>query len=128
MWCHCAIYLFKYIMQWQLKLAVNRRYADAIRSEIDSVLNTLRVFGGSLEEWVELQRNWLRLEGVFCTNDFQRQMPEESLQFASVDRTVNSTTLRIRDDPNALKVRLHPYSPLYRSNTKDRQIRIVCIA
>lgn len=61
-------------------------------------------FGESLNELMELQRTWMRLEPVFGSADFQRAMPKESAMFADISKFFSATMLQIRDSPNAMQV------------------------
>lgn len=74
----------------------------------------MQLFSDALEEWTELQRTWMRLEGVFGTPDFKRQMPEQSQQFGDVDKQFRAVVQQVRDKPAALQVRVPPARPFRR--------------
>lgn len=96
------------------------RYAAPIREDLEAYVRRMQLFSDALEEWTELQRTWIRLEGVFGTPDFKRQMPEQSQQFGDVDKQFRAIVQHVRDKPAALQVRtwvlcqhqapLHPYA------------------
>lgn len=74
---------------------------------MDKVNKSLRLFSDTLEEWVECQKKWLYLENIFMAPDIQRQLPNETKLFASVDRQFKSIMRTTRDRPAALPVSLH---------------------
>jgi len=51
---------------------------------VDRLEGTFKLFGATLEQWLECQKGWMHLEGVFAAPDIQRQLPEESKAFAQV--------------------------------------------
>jgi hypothetical protein len=67
-------------------------------------MDKFECFGENLNELMELQRAWMRLEPVFGSADFQRTMPKESATFADISKFFSSTMLHIRDHPNAMQV------------------------
>ena len=78
--------------------------AAGVRGDVDRVNKSLRLFSDTLEEWVECQRKWLYLENIFMAPDIQRQLPNETKLFASVDRQFKSIMRITRDRPAALPV------------------------
>lgn len=67
----------------------------------------LQLFSATLESWLLVQREWLKLEAVFAAPDIQRQVPAEAAAFAQVDKTFKDIMQRTHDRPNALKVSQH---------------------
>eukprot|EP00892_Ulva_mutabilis_P004502 jgi/Ulvmu1/2423/UM134_0004.1 len=78
-------------------------YVEPIRVDMEGYAQKMQLFSDVLDEWIELQRTWIRLEGVFSTQDFKRQMPEQSQQFADVDKQFQAVVERVRDKPAALQ-------------------------
>lgn len=87
-----------------MRVRVWCRHAEPIRAEVDKASYQFHCFGESLNELMDLQRTWIRLDPVFSSADFQRSMPKESAMFADVSKFFSSTLLRIRDSPNAMQV------------------------
>ena len=65
---------------------------------------SLRLFSDTLEEWLECQKKWLYLENIFMAPDIQRQLPNETQLFGTVDRQFKSILRITRDRPAALPV------------------------
>ena len=65
---------------------------------------SLRLFSDTLEEWLECQRKWLYLENIFMAPDIQRQLPNDTKLFVTVDRQFKSILRITRDRPAALPV------------------------
>jgi dynein heavy chain len=69
---------------------------------VDTLSASLKLLGDSLEAWMDLQRMWVYLEPIFAAPDIQRQLPEESQQFAAIDRSFRSQVLAVRERPNVM--------------------------
>ena len=70
---------------------------------------SLRLFSDTLDEWLECQKKWLYLENIFMAPDIQRQLPNETKLFGTVDRQFKSILRITRDRPAALPV-CQPFS------------------
>ena len=40
-----------------------------------------------IDEWIQVQRKWMYLEGIFVGGDIRTQLPEEAKKFDDIDRT-----------------------------------------
>lgn len=49
--------------------------------------HTMHTISEVLEVWVELQRKWLYLEGIFVGGDIRLQLPDETKRFDDIDQT-----------------------------------------
>jgi len=47
---------------------------------------TMRTISEVLEAWMDLQRRWLYLEGIFVAGDIRLQLPSETKKFDDVDK------------------------------------------
>lgn len=47
---------------------------------------TLTLISEIIDEWLNLQRMWLYLEGIFVGNDIREQLPVEAQKFDEIDR------------------------------------------
>ncbi|KAK9891062.1 hypothetical protein WA026_013388 [Henosepilachna vigintioctopunctata] len=47
----------------------------------------LSVIGEVIDEWLQLQRKWLYLEGIFIGGDIRVQLPEEARKFDEIDKS-----------------------------------------
>ena len=75
-----------------------------VRGDVDRMSQSLRLFSDTLEEWLECQKKWLYLENIFMAPDIQRQLPNETMLFGTVDRQFKSILRITRDRPAALPV------------------------
>ncbi|KAK3917290.1 Dynein heavy chain 1, axonemal [Frankliniella fusca] len=46
----------------------------------------LRLISAVLEEWIQLQIQWMYLEPIFCSEDIARQLPAETKKYAAMER------------------------------------------
>lgn len=46
------------------------------------------------DEWLETQRKWMYLEGIFIGGDIREQLPAEAEKFDSIDKSFRRVTLR----------------------------------
>ncbi|XP_043285223.1 dynein axonemal heavy chain 10 [Venturia canescens] len=54
---------------------------------------TMQTISGVIEAWMELQRKWLYLEGIFVGSDIRSQLPEEARKFDEIDKTFRKIML-----------------------------------
>lgn len=59
---------------------------------------------GIFEMWVEVQRKWLYLRGIFKNNDIKAQLPAQFTKFKSIDNEYSSLMKRMAAKPIALEV------------------------
>lgn len=57
-----------------------------------------------LDQWIQLQRQWMYLEPIFSSEDIMQQLPLEGKRFATVDRMWRKTTDTAKRSPLVLKV------------------------
>eukprot|EP01052_Picozoa_sp_SAG31_P002976 SAG31_NODE_109_length_24587_cov_111.480848_7_plen_3254_part_00 len=79
------------------------RYVGGIRDKVETLEKQLLLFGEILDEALNVQRNWMYLESIFCAKDIQRQLPGESKAFFDVDSTYKSIIKNTKDTGNAFK-------------------------
>nr|XP_034180267.1 dynein heavy chain 10, axonemal [Osmia lignaria] len=48
---------------------------------------TMHTIAENLELWIQLQRKWLYLEGIFVGGDIRLQLPDEAKKFDDIDKT-----------------------------------------
>eukprot|EP00931_Biecheleriopsis_adriatica_P066335 TRINITY_DN4071_c0_g1_i5.p1 TRINITY_DN4071_c0_g1~~TRINITY_DN4071_c0_g1_i5.p1 ORF type:complete len:3484 (+),score=878.42 TRINITY_DN4071_c0_g1_i5:1149-10454(+) len=63
------------------------RFVGPIRGEVEQWQKDLMLFQETLDEWLNVQRNWMYLESIFSSGDIKKQLPTESDMFAKVDFT-----------------------------------------
>jgi hypothetical protein len=78
------------------------RCVSGVQKEVDTLSCSLRLLSDTLDEYMELQRTWMHLEPIFGAQDIQRQLPEESRQFTSIERQFKSIVCAVVDRPNVM--------------------------
>lgn len=64
---------------------------------------TMQTISGVVEAWMELQRKWLYLEGIFVGGDIRSQLPEEARKFDDIDKTFRKIMLDTAKRLNVLE-------------------------
>jgi dynein heavy chain 1, cytosolic len=67
----------------------------------ESRLTNLR---GIFEIWIEVQRKWIYLRGIFRNADIKAQLPSQYTKFKSVDNEFSSLMKRVITKPSALEL------------------------
>lgn len=62
-------------------------YKAAFEERIDEWEAKLRLTYDVIEEWIEVQRQWMYLEPIFTSEDIASQLPTETKKYRAVDRT-----------------------------------------
>ncbi|KAL0235749.1 hypothetical protein GEMRC1_002331 [Eukaryota sp. GEM-RC1] len=55
-----------------------------------------------IEQWLQVQKSWMYLEPIFCSEDIVRQLPDESKRFAEVNSLWKALMERVSKGPNVL--------------------------
>lgn len=63
----------------------------------------MRTIADVVEAWLELQRRWMYLEGIFVGGDIRAQLPEEANRFDEVDQSFRKIMLDVVENPNVLE-------------------------
>ena len=66
-------------------------FKGPFEERIDRWNTSLQVISEVIDEWVQLQRNWLYLQPIFDSADINKQLPQEGKRFATVDKYWRST-------------------------------------
>eukprot|EP00930_Biecheleria_cincta_P027502 TRINITY_DN19311_c0_g1_i1.p1 TRINITY_DN19311_c0_g1~~TRINITY_DN19311_c0_g1_i1.p1 ORF type:complete len:4103 (-),score=885.99 TRINITY_DN19311_c0_g1_i1:122-12430(-) len=61
------------------------RFVGPIRGEVEQWQKDLLLFQETLDEWLNVQRNWMYLESIFGAGDIKKQLPTESAKFQEID-------------------------------------------
>ncbi|KAL0205536.1 hypothetical protein P9112_000843 [Eukaryota sp. TZLM1-RC] len=71
--------------------------ARAFETELHLVQDTI-------EQWLLVQKAWMYLEPIFCSEDIVRQLPDESTRFSKVDSLWRSVMERVSKGPNVFNI------------------------
>ena len=63
---------------------LSSRFVGGIRNEVEKVERNMSLFSETLDEWLNVQKNWMYLESIFSAPDIQRQLPQEAKMFLQV--------------------------------------------
>lgn len=73
--------------QVSLQTMLGNRFVLAIQDKVEEWASRLSTLADTLDEWTACQRSWMYLESIFGAEDIQKQLPSESQQFSSIDRS-----------------------------------------
>jgi len=95
------------------------RHSLPIKDRVDSMLMSLKLFGDTLEEWLQCQSDWMYLESIFSAPDIQRQLPNEAKMFMEVDKAFKSAMRKTNAFPNALRAGCTPgFLDMFKKNNQ----------
>jgi dynein heavy chain, axonemal len=86
-----------------LQTMLGSRYITAVRTNVELWYKKLCLLSDTLDEWVQCQKQWMYLETIFCAEDIQKQLPEESSKFFKVDKEFKSLMRRTQKYPGCLE-------------------------
>ena len=66
-------------------------FKGPFEQRIDTWNASLQIISEVVDEWVQLQRNWLYLQPIFDSADINKQLPQEGKRFTTVDKYWRST-------------------------------------
>eukprot|EP01116_Phalansterium_solitarium_P017128 TRINITY_DN413_c0_g1_i5.p1 TRINITY_DN413_c0_g1~~TRINITY_DN413_c0_g1_i5.p1 ORF type:complete len:4163 (-),score=2181.62 TRINITY_DN413_c0_g1_i5:539-13027(-) len=78
-------------------------YKKAFEKRIAQWEQQLSLTQDIIEEWLNVQKQWLYLEPIFSSDDIHRQMPTEGKRFTTMDRTWRMTMGKAFADPDVLR-------------------------
>ncbi|XP_044749962.1 dynein axonemal heavy chain 1-like [Coccinella septempunctata] len=70
---------------------------------IDDWEEALKVTAAVIEEWMEVQKQWMYLEPIFTSEDITSQLPLESKKYKSMERTWRRIMRSAYDHPNIIE-------------------------
>ena len=77
-------------------------YKKPFEERITNWEQQLSLVSEVIDEWIQLQRQWMYLEPIFNSEDIQHQLPLESKRFSSVDRMWRKTLQQAYMTPHIL--------------------------
>jgi len=73
-------------------------------AEIADWEKSLRLMSDMVDEWMQLQRQWMYLQPIFASEDIQEQLPVEAKKFTQVDRMWRRALAEAKARPHMLTV------------------------
>ena len=81
------------------------RHIKAFQNEIDYWEKSIAQISELSDGLLNVQRQWLYMEGIFTSDDVQRQLSREAAEFQHINTIWQEEILaKIRENPNALYV------------------------
>jgi dynein heavy chain, axonemal len=78
-------------------------FKGPFEERIEEWNDTLMVVSEVLDEWIQVQRNWLYLQPIFDSDDINKQLPVEGKRFSTVDKMWRTTMINATAKPQAVK-------------------------
>jgi dynein heavy chain len=85
-----------------LNTILGSRYCAPIRYDVSNWQKKLNLLSETLDEWLQVQQQWMYLETIFAAADIQRQLPAESKRFFEVDKSFRSIMEMTNEVPKAI--------------------------
>ena len=86
--------------------------------------NKLNLVSEVIEEWLQVQRQWISLQAIFQSPDINKQLPAEGKRFASVNKTWRLIMSQVHANPDVLSFGDNP-SLLQKLQDSNKQLQMV---
>jgi dynein heavy chain len=83
-------------------------YKKVFEDRIQRWANKLNLVSEVIEEWLQVQRQWLSLQSIFQSADINKQLPAEGKRFASVNKTWRLIMSQVQANPDVLSFADNP--------------------
>ncbi|KAK9870899.1 hypothetical protein WA026_009856 [Henosepilachna vigintioctopunctata] len=78
-------------------------FKGPFEKQIDSWEESLKITAEVIEEWMDVQKQWMYLEPIFTSEDITSQLPLESKKYKSMERTWRRIMRSAFDHPNIIE-------------------------
>ncbi|CDJ69901.1 hypothetical protein ENH_00076170 [Eimeria necatrix] len=87
----------------QLQSMLSSRFASTVIEKIRKWEKSLIIIREVFEAWLQVQRKWMYLDGIFTESiDIRLQLPEEAKKFDAINRRFLSIMKQTSENPNVL--------------------------
>ncbi|CDJ60958.1 hypothetical protein EMWEY_00008520 [Eimeria maxima] len=87
----------------QLQSMLGSRFASTVLDKIRKWEKSLNIIREVLDAWLQVQRRWMYLDGIFTESiDIRLQLPEEAKKFDVINRRFLSIMKQTNENPNVL--------------------------
>lgn len=69
------------------------QFVGPFLSTVQQLEKSMQTIAAVIEAWIELQRKWLYLEGIFVAGDIRTQLPDEAKKFDDIDNSFRRNML-----------------------------------
>jgi dynein heavy chain, axonemal len=80
------------------------RFVKPLRAEAEMWKKNLFTLNQIIEEWINVQKQWIYLENILKSPDIKRHLPNESAKFEKVDTFFKKLMDRTKKSPSAIKL------------------------
>ena len=77
-------------------------FKKVFAERIDRWGSKLSLVSEVIEEWLQVQRQWISLQAIFQSPDINKQLPAEGKRFASVNKTWRLIMSQVHASPDVL--------------------------
>ncbi|CAG9462277.1 unnamed protein product [Pedinophyceae sp. YPF-701] len=89
-------------MGLNLQSMMSSRFVRPFLTDVKAWEQKLSLVGEAIEVWMHVQRKWIYLESIFCSDDIRHQLPQEAKRFDSVDKTWRKIMNEVSKNTNVL--------------------------
>ncbi|CAF0727175.1 unnamed protein product [Didymodactylos carnosus] len=88
----------------QISTMKGTRHVKPFQTEVNYWEKSIAQVSELIDGLLDVQRQWLYMEGIFTSEDVQRQLPREAAEFKYIDTTWQDIINKIRENPKALRI------------------------
>jgi dynein heavy chain len=99
-------------------------FKKVFEDRINRWANKLNLVSEVIEEWLQVQRQWISLQAIFQSPDINKQLPAEGKRFASVNKTWRLIMGQVQANPDVLSFGDNP-SLLQKLQDSNKMLQMV---
>ena len=113
----------------ETQVAINsimtNRYVAPLYDKVEPYQKKFALFANTLDEWINVQKQWLYLRNIFASADIIKQLPTEQKRFAAIDTAFKKIMKGVSERNLALPAATQPglYKEMKEHNVKLEQIQ-----
>jgi dynein heavy chain len=81
---------------------ITNRFIGPLYEHVEPWQKKFALFSSTLDEWMNVQKQWLYLETIFAAPDIIKQLPNEHRKFSSIDSNFRNLMKGVSERPGAL--------------------------
>ena len=99
---------------------MTNRFIAPLYDQVEPWQKKFALFSNTLDEWMNVQKQWLYLENIFSSPDIIKQLPSEQKKFANINEEFQKLMRDVHERPIALQAATKPglYKQLKDYNSK----------
>lgn len=88
----------------RLQKMLANKFVGRCRGEVEVLYRKLQYLDSMMEEWMELQRQWIYLENIFGSADIASKMGADAKRFQQVDHLWKEVMKNVNANPSVSKM------------------------